>query len=274
MIRSISNPPKLIYQHLYFYGPFEINVEGVRFKMNSLCTQFENNIFWRGVSAAWEYQSILLWKKLTRNSNVIFDVGANSGFYSLLSVAANPKSDVYAFEPVQRNAQILRDNLRLNDFQVSIQEKAVSNISGDQYIYDIRDVKNNRQASLTKSTVYGRDAEKVKVISTRLDDFIAQSDIHRLDLIKIDVEEHEVEVLLGLSEKLATLKPAILIEVLNAKIGNHIFEILSKAGYQYYLNISEIEGAVEVDSLTPIVGRNFFCFEDKEHFNRLSFLNS
>ena len=64
--------------------------------------QLENEIFWSGLTNGWEKISTRLWIELSKNSKVIFDIGANTGIYSLVSKSINPTSQVFAFEPVKR----------------------------------------------------------------------------------------------------------------------------------------------------------------------------
>src|SRR5688500_4616739 len=50
-----------------------------------------------------------------RPGGVVYDVGANAGFFTLLSSKlAGPSGAVYAFEPMERNLRYIREHLRLN----------------------------------------------------------------------------------------------------------------------------------------------------------------
>ena len=272
-LRSFVSLPEYIYRHLYFFGAFEIRTDETRFKFTHIGTPFENNIFWKGITKSWEYQSVLFWEKLARNSSVILDVGANSGFYSMVSKAINPSSKVFAFEPVPRNAEILKKNIELNDFDIELNQIAASNINGSQMMYDIPDIANNRQASLSNSNYDEGNTHAIQIESIKLDDFIRENNIDSLDLIKIDVEEHEVEVLEGFKESLTLYQPALLIEILNREISIKIEKLLREAGYAFFLNVSEETGLHEVSTLDPKFGRNFFCFTSQEHCQRLSSVN-
>lgn len=268
--KRFIRPPQNIYRHLYFHGVFTVKTGKYSFRMLHLGSTFENDIFWQGVKGAWEYQSILVWERMALKSDVIMDVGANSGFYSLVSKAVNPSSTVYAFEPLSRNAEILKANINLNGFNTIVKEFALSDKSGEQIIYDIPEIPNNRQASISNVKVDGKNARGTMIKTKRLDDFIIENQIESLDLIKIDVEEHEVEVLSGFKENINKFKPAILIEVLNNEIGLRIYNILSEFGYNYFLNISEQHGPKHAENLSPKYGRNFYCFIDKAHYDKFN----
>jgi hypothetical protein len=143
-------------------------------------------------------------------------------------------------------------------------------MNGVQTLYDIPLIPNNRQASLSNANYDNGNAQAIDVVSIRLDDFIQQNKISRLDLIKIDVEEHEKQVLEGFSKYLNLYKPALLIEILNREISVEIEKQLRGAGYGYFINVSEESGLHTVSSLEPKVGRNFFCFVDQNHCEILS----
>jgi hypothetical protein len=54
------------------------------------------------------------WIRVAKEAKVIFDVGANSGIYSLAALASQPNALVYAFEPTPEIASRLRQTAELN----------------------------------------------------------------------------------------------------------------------------------------------------------------
>ncbi len=78
--------------------------------------------------------------------------------------------------------------------------------------------------------------EMIQVIT--LDQFIKDHPLSRVDFIKIDVEGHELNVLLGSQETIATYKPALMIEVCEnyLKRANaskqELFEFFAQLNYQ------------------------------------------
>src|SRR5438046_616164 len=88
-IKLFAIPPVKIRRELKFSGAFKVKVEDNSFKlMNYAYKHFslENDIFWLGLKG-WEPKSIELWIKLSRGSNTVLDIGANTGIYSLVSAA-------------------------------------------------------------------------------------------------------------------------------------------------------------------------------------------
>ena len=70
------------------------------------------------INKGWEKESLKIWKELCQTSDVILDVGANTGVYSLVAKAANPESRVIAFEPVKRTFDRLEHNNNINGFDM------------------------------------------------------------------------------------------------------------------------------------------------------------
>src|SRR6476619_920138 len=88
-------------------------------------------LYWRGLNS-WEPETISVFRELVKEARVFVDVGANTGIYSLIGLAANPKLRVIAFEPVPRIRQRLEENLVLNGWQTrcEIRGEAVSDNLG------------------------------------------------------------------------------------------------------------------------------------------------
>lgn len=139
--------------------------------------------------------------KSIKKGDVVLDIGANIGYYSVLaSKLVGKKGKVYAFEPDPRNLKLLYKNLEVNGCQnVVVVEAALGSKKGKLFL--TQDISNPGESSLAK----GKKGKKILVDVIRLDDFVRQKRIKNVDLIKIDVEGAELEVLRG---GLATLKKA------------------------------------------------------------------
>ena len=74
-------------------------------------------------------------------------------------------------------------------------------------------------------------------------------------LIKIDVEDHEADVLLGAKEVL-NLRPAIIMECNSQATGKKCTEILSEYNYSYYNIIEESSTIERVVSIEPQLSNN------------------
>jgi len=144
------------------------------------------------------YEKFML--DIAGNSNVVFDVGANIGYYAIpFSMKSNGK--VYAFEPMNYQHAMLKRNIALNALQNIVPEKKiVSDSIGVKRIY-FAGLGNTGASSLEKTTDQYED-----VPSITLDEYCKNNRISHIDVVKIDVEGHELSVLNGLHDMLEQKK--------------------------------------------------------------------
>lgn len=232
--------PERVYKHLHFKGVIEVKVSGTeRFRMRHHGYVIENELFWRGMQG-WEKISLELWVRLCRRSSVIFDIGANTGVYSLIANAVNKKATIIAVEPVARVFVKLEDNLQLNNAQVKTLMVAVSDHEGMATLYEETQKEHVLSTSLDPNYLRNIDGIQRIQVPVRTVAVIAQEmRIERVDLLKIDVEAHEPAVLEGFTDILIRDRPTLLIEVLTEEVAERLERILAGLGYLYY-NIDEI----------------------------------
>ncbi|WP_018342191.1 FkbM family methyltransferase [Cytophaga aurantiaca] len=260
LLKYVWTPSESIYRHLYFKDVFTVKIDSSKkFKIKHYGFQLENAIFWSGLTEGWEKESIKLWIKLCEDSDVIVDIGANTGVYALVAKTVNPSSRVYAFEPVARVYQKLRENIELNAFDIHAYEQAASNFNGTATIYDT-DSEHTYSVTVNKNMFSSETTVVSTTIETiTLDAFIKNSKIEKIDLIKIDVETHEAEVLEGYSEFLSVHKPTMLIEILTDEIGEKVEALVKDLNYLYF-NIDELGSVRHVTSLSKSDYYNYlFC---------------
>lgn len=269
-LRSFYIPKQNLYQHLTFKGFFRVALENGDFKIYNTGTLIENQLFWKGING-FEPNSLKIWIKLCRISDVIFDIGANTGVYSLIAKSENPTSTVYAFEPVERVFTILSKNFAINRFNVSHHMKAISDKDGQGMFYD-----NDEEHTLSVVLNVDRSDEqylhKVHVKTIKLDSFIEHHNIQNIDLLKIDVETHESEAFNGFKKYLKIYKPTIIVEIIREHVASSLSEQLSGLGYNYFY-INEPFGGVDievdgdayqkVDSLVNCRYGNYLACSDK-----------
>lgn len=119
----------------------------------------------------------------------VLDLGANIGYYTLLSArAVGPEGRVLALEPDPGNLDLLERNVELNGFEdrVEILAVAASDRKGTARLA-AGDAANLRRIDA---------AGTVEVETVSLDDLLAGRP--RVDLLRMDVEGHEVQVLDGM----------------------------------------------------------------------------
>jgi FkbM family methyltransferase len=251
LLKNFVKPGENVYKHLHFEDDFRVQVdESHSFLIRHYGFELENSLFWMGLKKGWEKTSISLWTELVKKSDVIFDIGANTGVFSLIAKSLKPQSQVYAFEPVRRVFEKLESNNRLNDYDIVCFDSAVSNTDGTATIYDtpsehVYSVTVNKNLSALDTEVIPTEI-KVK----RLDSLIEELKIEKIDLMKIDVETHEPEVLEGFGKYLDKFKPTMLIEVLNDEVGEKIEALVEGKDYLYF-NLDEDSDSIrKVERIT------------------------
>ena len=127
------------------------------------------------------------------------DIGANIGYYSLLtSAAVGPKGRVYAFEPESRNFGLLEKNLALNHAtNVTAFRLAVSDAPGTGTLVLSPTNMGDHRLAFGASAGAPRAADSQVVEVDSLDRRLERERVTEVDFIKLDVQGHEHRVLVG-----------------------------------------------------------------------------
>jgi FkbM family methyltransferase len=152
-----------------------------------------------GEEAALDYVS----RKTVGQAPVVFDVGANTGQYALAADRVlGPSAALYSFEPSRVAFEVLaRQTASLRRCRVF--NFGLSDAAGTRELS--APAAGSPRASLYRQHLRNADSELfTETVELRtLDSFCALEGIERIDLLKIDVEGHEYEVLLGARRMLA-----------------------------------------------------------------------
>ena len=159
-------------QHLLFFFSFKINYEhDIQIKILSLI----------------------------KKGDIVFDLGANIGQYSLIfSKLVGPSGHVYSFEP----------NLKVfSDLNINIKKNNLNNISTFNYaigsknernLFFVESLNGGRGSSFKKERVAKLDSSENYFVDVKnLDYLITKFGVP--NFVKIDVEGLELDVLLGIS---------------------------------------------------------------------------
>lgn len=179
------------------------------------------------------YEKFLL--QTAKQCNIIFDVGANIGYYTV-QLAQNTKGTVYAFEPMDYQYKTLLRNLELNSLtNVHPIKKIVSDSVGKQRIYF------SGMENTAASSVVNKTDEFEEIPSVSLDGFCNENQIDQIDLIKIDVEGYEFNVLKGLENMLKNQNIShLFIEIVERHLNKadtsatEVFNLLKSNNYEGY----------------------------------------
>jgi FkbM family methyltransferase len=167
---------------------------------------------------------------------VVYDIGANVGFFSLLSSRrVGAEGRVYAFEPLPRNVAAIERSARLNGFTwLEVFAKAAGAASGEAELNLARHIGGAMLASIG-SPPDRRGSIPVEVVA--VDDLIRERSLRPPSLVKIDVEGAELEVIRGMEATLRAHRPVLICELddaseagLEAKIAD-LSVLLAGLGY-------------------------------------------
>ncbi|MGD1847854.1 MAG: FkbM family methyltransferase [Salibacteraceae bacterium] len=267
VLKAVYVPSKDVTKHLHFQGDFKVKVKpGAAFKMQSMGYQIENELYWHGLYDGWERYSQKLWAQLCEKAEIIVDIGANNGLYSLVARTVNSECTIYAAEPLEFILKNFEYNLGINHMDdIHVLRLAFSDYNGEGVVYLPKDAEYIRSAAVN-TNLLNREAariDKVTIQTQTLESFIEQTGIEKIDLIKVDVESHEPAVLKGMGPYLERFKPAILAEVSYDGVGEKLNAILDGMGYLYF-NIDENKGVRLEEKLSYSDSDNYLiCTEEQ-----------
>ena len=177
--------------------------------------------YWVG---SYEWHKRKLFERTVRPGHVVFDVGANVGFYTLLASELVGRSGrVVAFEPVERNLRFLRTHLALNRVRnVTVIAAALWDRPGLAAFDTGPDTSQGR--------VTEKGAETVRTVT--LDDLWRSGEIPAPDVVKMDIEGAELHALRGATQMLTQSSPVILLATHGDEVRGRCFELLLSVGYR------------------------------------------
>ena len=165
---------------------------------------------------------------------VFVDVGANTGFFALL-VAATTQATVLAFEPQNDVARLLLKNVLLNALErrITIARAAVGDVDGPVTIVVPQ---NMLQHVETSAAITPRPDRLVRfryeAVGVTLDRWFAEQPTEQpVSVVKIDVEGHEPQVLLGAVETLRRDRPLVFLEVMDETPVARLNRLLAEHAY-------------------------------------------
>lgn len=145
--------------------------------------------------------------------DVVFDIGANVGYYAVpFALSIGPNGRLFAFEPNPRIAERLSAHLELNGLMnVTVVPTALGSQNTEMELF-VPPNDDPGSATLIQDWRKETAVEKHKVSVIRLDDYVVDQDIDRVDLIKLDVEGFELDVLSGAEHILRHHRPRVMVE--------------------------------------------------------------
>jgi FkbM family methyltransferase len=228
---------------------------------------------WAGVRCERHEVSFIL--DVLEPGMIFFDVGANVGLFAISAAKKIGGKGVFAFEPCSSTCELLQRNLLLNRLaDVNVVQIALGDSVGEGVLQVNARGKDGLntlgQATHPSSKVVGQ--EEVRI--TTVDVFMKESNLPRVDVMKLDIEGAELLLFRGARELLKRADaPLILYEgfgFLTRGFGYHPVEILwllESCGYSLFVlnsetgEISELKSDYQYDSMVIGVKTGHAAFE-------------
>ncbi len=189
--------------------------------------------------------------KELRNGMVCVDIGSNIGYYALLeSKIVGKNGKIFAIEPSPENFNYLNNNLKLQNFSnTETHQIAIGNQDGTAKLTVGN--KSNHSKVITEYQTIPNGLDVISVPIKKLDTFVQEQNISKIDFVRMDVEGFELNVIEGMKNVLRKLRPMIQVEVhkkfLGAKNTKKLLEIFKDEGY-------DIKHYVPKDMEYPFIG--------------------
>ena len=209
------------------------------------------------------------------DGTTVVDIGASWGLFSYhLAGLVGRTGAVFSYEPHPMNKPVLEKLVKARP-NVRFRPVAVSDLIGRA---DLQvPVFGSRHVTAQSSLAHGFDGQrgvrvdKVTVPTVRLDDEVGS---RRVDLVKIDVEGHEMSVLRGASLTLRKYLPPMLIEIEQRHLDypiKDVFAEIEDIGYVlYFIDGAELRPIEEFDlekhQLSSIAQQEFTPFSMPEGY--------
>lgn len=210
--RLLRNHHVLILHKLIKYK--QINIDFVvntkfKFKFNCRLHEYiEFNIFTEGL---YEKRESWFVKNYIKKDFICIEVGANTGYYTMLLAKGSYK--VYSFEPTYVNFNRLLNNIKLNSSIKNVYpyNLGLSSKNEKRNIFISEDCCGNNSYVIKTNTV----SSEITTL-TGIDCFLNSNDIDEIDFMKIDVEGFENSVIEGSCNSL--IKGIIKVVLIEIKI--------------------------------------------------------
>ncbi len=173
------------------------------------------------VSEEKEFQMLGRWVK---HGDWVLDIGANVGTYTLrCSSLVGLKGRVFSFEPIQDTFELLTANASYARYKNITLFNVAASDKVDLASMDVPAAKDTGMSDFYRAQIT-KDGGKYSVLTLNTD---ALKFPHRIKLVKMDAEGHELQILKGMRNLIKRDKPIFIIE----DDTEGVEEFLEKHGY-------------------------------------------
>ena len=221
------------------------------------------------IRGIFDYDQLFTTIKFFKKKRIFIDVGANIGNHSIFYSKYFKK--ILSFEPSKISFKVLSLNVE-NLKNIKIFNFGLSNIS-KKFYFDDKATKNVAGLKFKKK---GKIPVKAEVFDKKF------KELKNIDLVKIDVEGHELNVIEGMKKTLKNNSPLLIIEFDPFKYRNSkLIRKIKKFGYQhiYYFVNTNNEDKIRLRQLPWTILRTLLFGRKKSKvyirsFENLNFSNT
>jgi len=170
-----------------------------------------------------------------KSENLVVDIGANEGYYTLKLKQNNAKCKVIAVEPNPLAFEILKKNLKVNKLQnVILVNKAICSKSGKmgfEMVVNVSAIGAKNLRIMQRPWLKKEMIEKIKVDCITLSELFRDYKIEKVDILKIDVEGMELKILKS-GKNLLNKICKIVVECHSEQIKANLKRFLKEKGFK------------------------------------------
>ncbi len=213
-------------------------------------TKYEND--WRVNSCALEPETIEWIERYVKPNDILFDVGANVGAYSLVAAKyTGGQAKIYAIEPAFTTFAQLTRNMLLNecsDCIVPLQIALFEETKIDYFYYSDIAAGYSLHSFGSNVDFKGNEfkpASKQAVIGYKMDDFVRMFGTGVPTHVKLDVDGKELEILRGSEQTLADQRLKTLLIEINENLSttSELLGLIEEAGLRLHSKHRQMDGA-------------------------------
>ena len=194
-----------------------------------------------------EKNDLNFFRSIIRSDDTVFDLGANVGPYSI-SAAARTNGKVIAVEPASETFELLNRSASQFSNMTAI-HAAISDKPGTAFLSCDDGPSEEFKLSDNNET----QGEEVPVVT--IDDIAAEHGIESVDIIKMDVEGHELNALAGAKKVISNGSPIIFYEVKHCNdLHPELIDAFEYFGYDSYFTLPDAKTIVKYNKEIPLDG--------------------
>lgn len=209
--------------------------------------------------------------RLVNDSDTVFDIGGNMGWYSIGLYKVKNNVDIHTFEPIPSTYESLVGNAKINGSKIKINNFGLSDKKQDLTFYFHKEGSVNASAAIMNDE---KENIEVKCHVDTLDNYFSECKLDKLDFIKCDVEGAELLTFKGGVKTISKYKPIVFTEMLrkwSAKFNYHpneIIELFKDIGYRcFFVTENKLE---EIQIMTDeTIETNFFFLHKENHITQI-----